>query len=320
MLKKITAAFISVIMVMILTGCQNNGAPSAVNSDENTVTFTDDLGREVTVSNPQRTAALLGSFADVWYLAGGTVCAAPDDAWEDFELSLPEDAVNLGMTKDLSLELLFSSSPDFIIASSNTKLNLDWLDTLNESGIPTAYFNVSDFESYLNMLNICTDITRRKDLYQTYGLDVKTKIDEIKKKSAERISENGAPSVISLRASASYIRAKNSQGNVLGEMLKDLGCVNIADSNGSLLEDLSIEYIVQSDPDYIFFVQSGDDTEGTQKNVERFIEENPAWNSLTAVKEGRVYFTEKRLYNLKPNALWGEAYEKLENILSGVSS
>ena len=35
-----------------------------------------------------------------------------------------------------------------------------------------------------------------------------------------------------------------------------------------------------------------------------------------AVKEGRWHHLEKRLYNLKPNHRWGEAYQELEDILS----
>ena len=35
--------------------------------------FTDDLGREVTVESHERVAALLGSYADMWILAGGEV-------------------------------------------------------------------------------------------------------------------------------------------------------------------------------------------------------------------------------------------------------
>ena len=42
---------------------------------------------------------------------------------------------------------------------------------------------------------------------------------------------------------------------------------------------------------------------------------NPAWNGLTAVREGRYHIMDNRLYNLKPNARWGEAYEKLADIL-----
>ena len=44
---------------------------------------------------------------------------------------------------------------------------------------------------------------------------------------------------------------------------------------------------------------------------------NPAWQQLSAVKNGRVYYMDQQLYNLKPNARWGEAYEKLAEILHG---
>ena len=51
-----------------------------------------------------------------------------------------------------------------------------------------------------------------------------------------------------------------------------------------------------------------------EANIAAFLAENPAWATLTAVKEGRVYYLDKRLYNLKPNALWADAYEGLEEI------
>lgn len=300
--------------ILLLTACSRNVPASS--DTENTVVFIDALERTVEVSQPKRVAALLGSFAEVWMLAGGEVAAAPDDAWEDFELSMADDAVNLGNTKNLSLEMLFSSAPDFVIASSNTRIDLEWLDTLEKSGITVAYFDVANFDDYLGMLKICTDITGRADLYQKNGIDVQEKINIITDESANRISEKGSPTVLSLRASSSSIRAKNSKGNVLGEMLYSLGCINIADSESSLLENLSVEYIAKTDPDYIFFVQSGDDTEGTKENIEKFIDDNPLWNELSAVKNGKVFTMDKRLYNLKPNARWSEAYEELERILS----
>lgn len=282
-----------------------------------TYTFTDDLGRTVTVENPQKVAALLGSYADMWFLAGGVVGASADDAWDDFNLPMADDAVNLGQTKELSLEKLLAFEPDFIIASTNTRVHMEWMDTLEDAQIPTAYFDVSDFEDYLRVLKICTDITGRDDLYEKNGLAIQEKINEVIAKSEERIAEKGVPKVLFLRASATNIRAKNSQDNVLGEMLKALGCENIADNKESLLETISVEYILQEDPDFIFFVQVGDDKDAIDHHIENFINENPIWKELTAVKEGRVYHMDKMLYNLKPNDSWGEAYEKLEDILAG---
>jgi iron complex transport system substrate-binding protein len=99
-------------------------------------------------------------------------------------------------------------------------------------------------------------------------------------------------------------------------MLKSLGCENIADSDDSLLENLSIEHILQEDPDAIFVIQIGDDKEAIDAHFDHYVRENPAWNTLTAVKEGRVYTMDKTLYNLKPNDRWGEAYEKLNELLA----
>ena len=296
------------LILGLLCGC----GPRQVSDDVVFDGFVDDLGRTVTVTNPQRVACLLGSFAQVWQLAGGEIIATADDAWDDLRLELPEDCVNLGNTKELSLELLLSAQPDFILASANTRQNLEWRETLEAAGIPTAYFDVSDFHDYLRLLELCTNITGRKDLYEKHGTAVQQQIHAVLEQAENR---GTSPTVLVMRASASMVTVKNSQDNVLGEMLKTLGCVNIADSDASLLENLSLEKILEEDPDFIFFVQRGDDAEGMRTYVETMMEENPAWQALTAVQEGRMHFMDKNLYNLKPNHRWGEAYEKLEEIL-----
>ncbi len=274
-------------------------------------TFTDDLGREVTVSSYARVAALLGSYADMWVLAGGEVCAAPDDAFEDFDLPLAEETVNLGETKRLSLELLLSGNPDFVLASTNTPQHLEWRQAMEGAGITVAYFDVNCFEDYLRVLKICTEITGQPQRYQQYGASLEKQIRDI----LERYKGLEGQKVLVMRASATSIRAKNSKGNVLGEMLEGFGCINIADSEESLLENLSVESIMLQNPDRIFIVQSGDDTEGAKKNLETMFQENPLWKELDAVKKGRIYLLDKHLYNLKPNARWAEAYETLGELL-----
>lgn len=300
------------VFAFLLCGC---GSASLL---EDGYVFQDDLGREVEVHAVENTAALLGSFADVWDLAGGHLCAAPDDAWQDFEIAMDEDAVNLGHTKELSLENLFASKPDFIIASTNTRVDMEWKDTLESSNIPTAYFDVNNFEDYLRMLKICTDLTGREDLYEKNGLNVQKQIDEAIQKAQARVNDEGKLKVLFLRASAGSVRAKNSEGNVLGEMLSQLECENIADIDERLLENLSIEYIMEQDPDAIFVVPLGDDLAAVDAYFNQFVKDNPAWSTLTAVKNQQVYHLDKRLYNLKPNEKWGEATLALEEILDEV--
>ena len=109
MLKKILCILLLGSMIF-LCACSQGETP-----DAGTVNFTDALGREVKVSkNPKRVAALLGSFADIWLLAGGEICATADDAWEDFGLFL-DGAVNIGGAHSPSLELLISAGVAFAL-------------------------------------------------------------------------------------------------------------------------------------------------------------------------------------------------------------
>lgn len=310
-------AIILLAAMILLVGCSAGQKSGNSQQNENTVTFTDALNREITVAkNPKRTAALIGSFADVWQLSGGEVCAAVEDAWDDFGLDLP-DAVKLGGAHSPSFEALLSANPDFVIASASTAADVEMKDQLENAGITVAYFDVDNFDDYLKMLDVCTDITGRKDLYKQNGLDVKEKIEEIKADfSAQNLPENER-SVLILRASSGFVKAKGSEGTILGEMLADLGCTNIADSNKSLLENLSVESVIRSEPYRIFVVTMGNDTDAALDNLKRMIEENPAWGQLGAVKENRLHIMERRLFNIKPNAEWAVAYEKLAKILSG---
>ena len=277
-----------------------------------TITFHDDLDREVTLAKPSRVAALIGSFADVWCLAGGqdTLVAAADDSWTQFELDLPETVENLGAVKEPNVEKLLAAEPDFVLGSTKTAADVELLDLLEHSGIPVAYFDISSFEDYLRMLEICAQLTGCPERYTRYGGQVQAQVGQ-----AVARQDGSAPRVLYVRATGSSCKVKNSQDTVLGEMLAALGCVNIADSETGLLETLSMETILAEDPEHIFVVLQGSDTTKAEQTLEMSLLSNPAWNELTAVREGRYHVMDQRLYNVKPNARWGEAYEKLADIL-----
>lgn len=301
------------VILLLLAACGGN-PPEKVEPpppSDKVVSFTDDLGRELAVEPPQRVAAMIGSFADVWCLAGGrdTLAAAAGDAWTSFDLELGEDVADLGAVKEPSLEVLLAAEPDLILASVNTAANLELEDTFAQAGIPAAYFEVDCFEDYLRMLEICTRLTGRPERYESCGESVRAQVD-----AAVARQDGSAPRVLYVRATGSSCKAKGSEGSVLGEMLADLGCVNIADGGG-LLENLSLEGIIAGDPDYIFAVLQGADASAAWKSLEGALLSNPAWSGLRAVEEGRFITLDHHLYNLKPNARWGEAYEGLADIL-----
>jgi iron complex transport system substrate-binding protein len=257
---------------------------------------------------PSHVAVINGSFAELWMLAGGTVSAVTEDAWQERALDLPENVINLGAMKSPNMELLLAGGYDLVILSSAVPGHTEIGQTLEKAGVRTLFLTVETFDDYLTALSICTDLTGHPENYETYGENLREKVD------AQKARTTGHPEVLLLRAYATGVRAKGSD-NMVGAMLKDLGCVNIADSDASLLEELSIEGIVARDPEFIFITAMGD-AEEAAAYVKETLMENPAWQGLRAVKEGHVAYLPKELFHYKPNARWDEAYRILADILN----
>jgi len=307
-MKKIVKITLLVFGLCFLTGCNKQGK-NLPDTSEDAVTFTDDLGYTVTVNHPQKTAVLSGSYADAWQLAGGAIAAATEDA-ED-TLQTPEDVVSLGKLNGPNIETMIAENIDFAILSSGIAEQVGLRDTLEAAGIKTAYFKVETFEDYAAMMKILTDITGNKNLYETNVENVRSEI------TAQLARADGSsPKVLFLRAYSTGVKTQGSD-TMTGQMLKELGCVNIADSEGSLLKELNMEAIITADPDYIFVTTMGESKEAALKMVDELLISNPAWSGLTAVKENRYHVLPKELVHMKPNKRWGESYQILADYLYG---
>ena len=296
---------VALAAVFLLTACSKTEE-----SKSDGYTFTDALGREVSVTSFEKTVIASGSLAEIWELAGGTVYGATDDALDGHSLKDPDSVKIYGDVKNPSVESIIEDDADFVIFSSTIAKQVELEESLSSAGVTVAYFNVESFDEYLSMLKICTDITGNSDLYTSNGETVRERIEQ----AIEKSKGHDAPDILLLRAYSTGVKAKGSD-NMTGQMLSDLGCVNIADSDSSLLEELSLESIVRADPDYVFITTMGEDEQAAIAQYESTLASNPAWQELTAVKNNEVHILPKELYHYKPNARWGEAYEKLEEIL-----
>ena len=299
-MKRLLCVF---LIAAVLCGC---AAPQEADSK---FTFTDDLGFEVRLQSWDRVVSLYGSFAETWLLAGGSLVGATQDAVTERELSLGEDVAIVGSVKEPNLEKIIAAEPDFVILSADTAGQVKLHDALTQAGIPHAYYQVDSFAQYLAMLDQFCTLTEREDLYDTYGVRVAERIH------ATLNITGGLPTsrVLLLRAYSTGVKAKGAD-NLTGYMLRDLGAENIADREGSLLENLSLEAIVEEDPDHIFITTMGDEEAALAWLKENW-ENHPAWEGLAAVKNDRVHVLPKDLFHYKPNAKWGESYAYLAEIL-----
>lgn len=273
-------------------------------------TFTDDLGRKVTVKSHKRVVACMGSLADAWQLAGGTLVGASDDAFGHYAVDSSKVS-GVGRSTSLNLESILALKPDFVIMTgiadgkhSTGVSQADAKSALAEAGVPVAFFKVTTFADYKRMMGTLCAITGRNDLYKKNV----TKVGEKIKSAVSRYSvASKSPSVLVVSAFSKGLVVQNSSG-MAGAIVRDLGAVNVADEHPSLLSDFSLEAAVEANPDYVLVLAASDDTATAQKYYDQVAGSNSAWQGMDAVKEGRVTMLDAAHFLYKPNADWAESY------------
>lgn len=327
-----------VIMAVLVAGCSNDSNKSApptenqsgepvnpediINEEatweygivinEEDVVYTDSSGEEVSITrNPQRVVVLQNSLLEIWDQAGGQVVGRVEES-EDKIIENAMSAEVVGSMGAPSLEKILSLQPDLVIISGSYTAQREMVPLLTQNNIQVINLDNDLLEDYYKTVRLFTAVTSREDLYENHVNNTQTKVDEIVAKAPK--DKNYKAVIIFATAKNTTVRDSNS---MVGEMLKDLNVINISDSvgAGSNTNSFSIEKILQEDPDFIFVQTMGSDLEKITERLKSDALDNPAWASLTAVKEDRYIVLPKDLYLYKPNDRYPEAYEGLAKMI-----
>lgn len=259
----------------------------------------------------EKVVSLYGSFSEAWLQAGGTLIGVTDDAVKERGLDVP-DAQIIGTNKAPNLELILSLEPDWVILSADIAAQGPAMQVLQGAGIPCTAYRVDTWQDYAAMMDDFTQKTGRRDLFEQIIPPMEQEISRI----IEAAKDEESPKVLLLRAYSSGAKAKGAD-HLAGVMLQDLGCTNLVDLHPSLLEELSLEAIVMEDPDWILVSVMGGDEEAALNALNETLGQNPAFQMLTAVREGRMQVLPRDLFHYKPNARWAESYGFLYEMLFG---
>ena len=308
--KSIIIAVIFVVLIIFISGAIETNKTE--NSGEY-FTFTDSEGAIVELSHkPQKTAVLFSSLAECWIEAGGEVYATVGESIERGLVKEGTELVDSGAGKTIDTEKLISLEPDFVICSADIASHRDVASALKKAEIPVALLRMDTFEDYLIILKALTKITGKTENYEQYGESAKAEIEQII--SVGKRGDN--PKILFVRSGSSYssAKAKKADDNFAAKILEDFGCVNIADKADTLLDNLSAEVILKENPQYIFVSVMGD-----YDNSKSYMQEllnKKEYASLDAVKNDRVYFLPKELFQYKPCSRWAESYRYISSILN----
>ena len=308
--KSIIIAVVIVVLLIFISGVVETNKPE---SSGEYFTFTDSEGEIVELSHkPQKTAVLFSSLAECWIEAGGEVYVTVGESVERGLVKEETELVDKGAGKTVDTEKLISLEPDFVICSADIASHRDVASALKKAKIPVAMLRMDTFEDYLTILRTLTKITGKTENYEQFGENAKSEIEKII--SGGKRENN--PKILFVRSGSSYssAKAKKADDNFAAKILEDFGCINIADKAEVLLDNLSAEVILKENPQYIFVSVMGD-----YDNSKAYMQELLAkkeYASLDAVKNGRVYFLPKELFQYKPCGRWAESYRYISSILN----
>lgn len=282
------------------------------------VTVVDASGKEVTVSkNPASVINLYASFTTLWYEAGGEVigCIGGSSSVSLYEEYIGRDiTADEGMTvvatssagKKWDVETIIALQPELIICSTAMSGYKTIESPAAAANIPLLAVEYNDFSDYLKWFKVFCNVSGHADLWDSVAMPALDSVVDV----LLTCPTEDTPHVFSMFASGDSLQA-NTSGTVVGGMITAMNAQNIVDgwgdTTGAERLDINLETVFAADPDVIL-IQCHAAAEDAQALVESVYGENPVWQSLSAVKAGRVYYLEKSLFHNKPNSRFAEAY------------
>ena len=104
-------------------------------------------------------------------------------------------------------------------------------------------------------------------------------------------------------------------GHWIPQMIEFAGGINLISKTGDHSRRMDMDEVVNSKPDIIIFMPCGFDTDRTVQECESILHNNPAWNSLQAVKNNQIYAVDANSFFSKPSIRTIDGLEILAKII-----
>ena len=259
------------LLVGLLTGCKPRFQSG---------TFTDDAGRQVTISEvPERIVSFGPSITEILFALG---LADEVVGVTDF-CDYPEEAKGkpkVGSSFSPLIEKVVELEPDLVLTVEHKQFNSE----LNGLGITFAILDPEDVNSILDTIRLAGEVTGKAAEAERLVQDMEKTISDVstRVKGASRVKVffmvDGTDLNMPWTAGA---------GSFMHDIITMAGGENIAASVVDDYVQLSIEEIVDAEPD-IIVIQTM--TGGMPTVSAEELEEHLIWRQLSAVQQGNVYF------------------------------
>ena len=265
------------LLVIMFTGCQPEFVPG---------TYIDDMGRGVNIDKvPQRIVSHVPSITETLFALGleERVVGVSDYC------NYPEEAKlkpSVGDYFNPSIERIVALEPDLVLTDGHSE-SIKGLEAL---GITFFAIDPQDIDGILEDIELLGKIT---------GVEKKAKalVSEMNGSLAQVVSQvEGAPKVrVFYVFDATDLNNPwtAGPGSFVDSLITMAGGENIAAQAQGAWVQFSIEQLVSSDPEIIMI----DASHGTAVVSKEELRAHPAWQGVSAVKQGRIHIVDGDLVN-----------------------
>jgi iron complex transport system substrate-binding protein len=266
--------------------------------------FTDDAGRQVDIEKaPQRIIAFGPSITEILFELGlgdrivgvSDFCDYPQEA-----LAKPK----VGNSFSPSIEKVVELDPDLVMTVEHEQFNSE----LEGLGITYVVLDPENVMSILDTIRIAGEVTGKAREGNSLVSDMEQVIVDI----TNRVKSVARPTVFFMvDGTDPNIPWTVGGGSFIHDVITIAGGENIASRVADDYTQLSIEEIVNADPDIIIIqTMMG----GVPTVAAEVLEQHPIWQQLSAVREGSIYLINGDLVS-RPGPRITQGLEEMAKIL-----
>ena len=276
-MKRKLILVLALVLIVSLSGC----AQLSYFQNQETITITDDMGREVDLTTvPARIVSIAPSNTEFLFALGLSekivgvtdLCNYPTDA------AVKE---SVGDFANPSVEKIIALKPELVVAASLHQAVVEQLDQLN---IPVIVLNAQSIQQILDnvdMLGKATGATEAAEaLIEQITLDIELVDEKVK-----TLLENEKPLVYFEVWHDPIMTA--GPNTFINELITRAGGINIAADAPTDYPVYSLEDLIASQPEVMIYTHGAETAEQ--------IKDRQNWETIHALKYGRVYLVEEDL-------------------------
>ena len=302
MKKKLSIMLLSLSFLLISVCC----ACAQETITVETVTFTDDLHREVTVPMPLTSVVTLApSLTETLAYLGAEDLITAVDINSDFPESLSELPRITGWDMSINYEELVALGPDLILASEMT--SLEAISSMEDLGLNVFCIkNPADFPELFESILMIGELIGKTPEAEELTAALSDRAAEIEAAAAE--AEDKPLVFYEIDATDPAKPWTAGEGTFISKLIQMAGGVNLGDELDGEWIQISLEALLKADPQIILL---GDSMYGSTAEA---ASQRTGWCEISAVKSGKLYEFDDNLVT-RPGPRLVEGFELIAQMI-----